>query len=198
MKKFTVKTIVVLVATMLVAFKSVSRLMNSDMPLVDFLTYPVLIPSISIEAPLLSEYIEPTQHEMFLEALGFKESGNDYEATNRFGYLGRYQFGRLTLNGLGFSDISNREFLSNPVLQEQAMDSLLSHNANILKNFIEKYDGKYVRGIFVTESGILAAAHLAGPKNVKKWFRTGKDFEDGLGTKLSTYLKNFSGYELDL
>jgi hypothetical protein len=50
----------------------------------------------------------------------------------------------------------------------------------------------------VTESGILAAAHLAGAGNVKKYLRSygENDVEDAYGTSISEYLEKFSGYDL--
>jgi hypothetical protein len=136
-------------------------------------------------------------HYKFLQDIGFSESSGNYKAVNQYGYLGKYQFGRKTLNGLGYSKLSNREFLSNPELQEMAMEDLLNHNRKILSKYIEKYSGKVVHGIYITESGILAAAHLAGPSNVKKFFRKGYEFEDGNGTKMTSYLKKFSNYKLE-
>ena len=50
----------------------------------------------------------------FLEDIGFRESSGNYKAVNQFGYLGKYQFGRKTLNSLGFDNVTNREFLENP------------------------------------------------------------------------------------
>ena len=94
--------------------------------------------------------------------------------------------------------VTKEEFLNSPELQELAMQALLEHNKKKLKKYIEKYDGKVVHGVFVTESGILAAAHLAGQGNVKKFFRSGNEFRDGYGTRLTSYMVNFSGYQLDL
>jgi len=53
-------------------------------------------------------------------------------------------------------------------------------------------------GIKVTESGILAAAHLAGPGNVKRYLRSGGTFAfaDAYGTTIKDYMKKFSGYDL--
>ncbi|MBA3986418.1 MAG: peptidoglycan-binding protein LysM, partial [Flavobacteriales bacterium] len=46
-------------------------------------------------------------------------------------------------------------------------------------------------------SGILAAAHLAGPGNVRKFLRTGGDYayEDANGVSVRYYLRKFSGYD---
>jgi hypothetical protein len=133
----------------------------------------------------------------FLNDMGLRESSNRYEVVNQYGYLGKYQFSRQTLNDIGFKHVSNREFLASPQIQEEAMHILLEQNKYTLRHQIKKYDSKIVKGVLVTESGILAAAHLAGAGNVKEWFKNGKEFKDGNGTKLTTYLKTFSGYKLN-
>jgi len=148
-----------------------------------------------IEAPKVELIIK--NHTKFLEDLGMRESSGNYKAVNQFGYLGKYQFGRKTLNALGYKDVSNREFLANASIQEEAMYALLNHNKHILRRQIEKYHGETVNGIFITESGILAAAHLAGPGNVKKFFRKGYEFKDGNGTKMTSYMIKFSDYKLE-
>ena len=136
-------------------------------------------------------------HTKFLDDIGFRESSNNYRAVNQFGYLGKYQFGRKTLNSLGFEDISNREFLENESIQEEAMYALLNHNKRILRRQIQKYHGETIHGVYITESGILAAAHLAGAGNVRKFFRKGYEFKDGNGTKMTSYMILFSGYKLE-
>ena len=140
---------------------------------------------------------EIKDHNKFLDDIGFRESSNNYKAVNQFGYLGKYQFGRKTLNSLGFENVSNREFLENISIQEEAMYALLNHNKKILRRQIQKYHGQTIHGIYITESGILAAAHLAGAGNVRKFFRKGYEFKDGNGTKMTSYMILFSGYNLE-
>ena len=140
---------------------------------------------------------EIKDHNKFLDDIGFRESSNNYKAVNQFGYLGKYQFGRKTLNSLGFENVSNREFLENVSIQEEAMYALLNHNKKILRRQIQKYHGQTIHGIYITESGILAAAHLAGAGNVRKFFRKGYEFKEGNGTKMTSYMTLFSGYNLE-
>ena len=135
--------------------------------------------------------------EHFLNAIGHRESTNRYDVVNKWGYMGRYQFGKSTLKGLGY-DVSKKEFLSNPELQEEAMLSLLKHNKEKLQKYIDVFDGKTINGIYITESGILAAAHLGGQGSVKRYFRNGKVFKDGNGTKITSYMDKFSGYDIIL
>ena len=135
--------------------------------------------------------------EKFLDAIGHRESTNRYDVVNPWGYMGRYQFGKSTLKGLGY-DVSRKEFLSNPKLQEEAMMALLNHNKEKLQKYIDVFDGKTINGIYITESGILAAAHLGGQGSVKRYFKNGKVFRDGNGTKITSYMDKFSGYDIAL
>ena len=68
---------------------------------------------------------------MFLDAIGHRESSNRYTVVNKWGYMGKYQFGKRTLKSLGY-DVSRKEFLNSPHLQEMAMIDLLLHNKNCL------------------------------------------------------------------
>ena len=131
----------------------------------------------------------------FKEALAFKESRGDYFSVNTFGYLGKYQFGASTLKMIGINNPA--KFLKNPVLQEKAFIANAARNKWILRRDIKNFVGKRINGIVVTESGILAAAHLAGPGSVKKYLRSyGLDnFTDGYGTTIQYYMKRFSGYD---
>ena len=149
------------------------------------------------EIKIVELEIPSNRHEDFLDALGQKESGNNYKVVNRYGYLGRYQFGKSTLKGLGYK-ITSQEFLNSPALQEEAMHKLLTHNKKKLQKYIDKYEGEVVHGVYITESGVLAAAHLGGAGNVRRFFKKGSEFKDGFGTTITSYMKKFSGYELDI
>jgi hypothetical protein len=131
----------------------------------------------------------------FKEAIAFKESRGDYSSVNTFGYLGKYQFGTETLKIIGIHNPA--QFLKNPVLQEKAFIANAARNKWILRRDIKNFVGKRINGVLVTESGILAAAHLAGPGSVKEYLRSyGLDnFADGYGTTVEYYMKRFSGYD---
>ena len=134
----------------------------------------------------------------FREFLGFFESGSDYRKINRFGYLGKYQFGKGTLKIYGVTDTN--DFIYNPELQEKVFLMNVKRNKWILRREIKKYSNKSLRGLFITESGILAAAHLSGPGNVKKFLRNkaATDFnkKDANGTSISDYIRIFKNYSL--
>ena len=178
------------------AFKEYKR---SIMPISNVIALPIkTVMPLDIDHLEIPELeIKPTSHQQFLDAIGHRESSNRYDIVNSYGYMGKYQFGKSTLKGLGFK-VTKEEFLNNPELQEKAMYELLKHNQKKLRRFIEKYDGKVVHGVLITESGILAAAHLAGQGNVRKFFRKGYEFKDGYGTKMTSYMTQFGGYDLML
>ncbi len=133
--------------------------------------------------------------EGFKEALAFKESRGDYFTVNTLGYLGKYQFGAETLKLIGI--YNPNQFLYNPELQEKAFIANAERNKWILRKDIKRFEGKVIGGIKVTESGILAAAHLAGPGSVKKYLRSygSNNFADAYGSTVKHYMKKFSGYD---
>lgn len=131
----------------------------------------------------------------FKEALAFKESRGDYFVVNTLGYLGKYQFGAETLKMLGIHNPAL--FLKTPKLQEKAFVANTKRNKWILRRDIKNFVGRKLNGILITESGILAAAHLAGAGSVKKYLRSyGIDnIGDSYGATIEYYMKKFSGYD---
>lgn len=131
----------------------------------------------------------------FKEAVAFKESRGNYKIVNVYGYMGKYQFGKGTLNLIGIYDA--QLFLNTPELQEAAFYANASRNKWILRRDIARFAGKKINGIEITESGILAAAHLAGPGSVKKYLRSwgANSFSDAFGTSIGFYIKKFAGYD---
>ncbi|MCW8981678.1 MAG: peptidoglycan-binding protein LysM, partial [Altibacter sp.] len=132
----------------------------------------------------------------FCEDLGFSESSGNYNAVNRLGYMGKYQFGRSALNWVGIYNKS--QFLNSPLLQEKAFEALISKNKWVLKDYITKFNGQVIDGIRITESGLIAAAHLGGAGNVMKFLESnGEDvFADANNVPITRYMKEFAHYDL--
>lgn len=131
----------------------------------------------------------------FKEALAHKESQGKYKKINTLGYLGKYQFGKETLKSIGIND--SVHFMNSPKLQEKAFVTLLSKNKYELQDYIKNFEGKVVAGIKITESGILAAAHLGGAGSVKRFFNSNgaTRIKDEYGTSIRSYIKEFGGFE---
>ena len=165
---------------------------------------PVFIPRnntyvFNKKVTVVSDTVNKT-HEKFLLLLGKTESGNNYKCVNGLGYCGKYQMGRSALVEIGLGGISKEDFLAIPELQEIAMTLLLKKNKQFLQAQIGKYSSKTIKGIYITESGLLAGAHLGGSGNVTRWLESNgqNDFKDGNGVPVSHYIKTFSGFQLNL
>jgi hypothetical protein len=131
----------------------------------------------------------------FQQNLAAKESLCKYNKVNTLGYLGKYQFGTETLRILGIKNTES--FLYNRKLQEMAFLANLSRNKWDLRNEILNFQGKMIAGVEITESGILAAAHLGGAGSVKRFLKSNgrKKCKDGYGTSILEYMNDFAGYD---
>src|SRR5690349_14562022 len=139
-------------------------------------------------------------HDRFLRLLAKLESGNNYLIVNRFGYMGKYQIGRQALIEIGFGNVSKEDFILTPELQEIAMMFLLKKNKKFLQSYIGKYNCRTIKGVYITESGLLAGAHAIGYGAVIKWLDSNGQIDpvDGNKIKVSERIKQFSGYNLKL
>ena len=124
--------------------------------------------------------------------LGFKESSSipggvqHYDTQNRYGYIGKYQFGEAALFDLGYYSLDNsdsnlfrndwvgnwsgkngitskQDFLQNGAVQEiivRDWHEMLWERIKYLE--LDKYDGQVLNDNLITLSGMLAASHLIG------------------------------------
>lgn len=132
----------------------------------------------------------------FAQKMAYKESRGILHLVNPYGYMGKYQFGRSTLRTVGIYDF--QEFLRNAKWQDEAFKALIARNKWELRKEIPKYTGRVINGVEITESGLIAAAHLGGASSVKKYLRSNgrSGFKDGFGTSLSSYIRKFSNYDI--
>jgi|SaaInlV_125m_DNA_1040241.scaffolds.fasta_scaffold00280_45 hypothetical protein len=139
----------------------------------------------------------------FLHLLAFRESTNNWKVINRFGYMGKYQLGKLALMDIDMDSITVQKFRKDrnsfpEYLQDIAIKKYIKKNKHYLRRYIKKYNNKTIKGIKVTESGMIGAAHLVGQRSVKQWLRRNGRVNkvDGNGVSLESYLMLFSGYNL--
>jgi hypothetical protein len=150
---------------------------------------------------------EEFDYDSYKDALGKRESNNNYKAVNTIGYVGKYQFGTPALKDTGFirSDVSNsnsnlkdpaswtgkmgvnsiEDFKNNPEAQEHAMKKLTMQNKKTLESKGAIQPGESAGDI----AGKLAASHLLGAGGVSKNLREGIDSTDAYGTSGSSYMK---------
>jgi len=136
----------------------------------------------------------------FENAIAFKESSNRWKIVNKSGYIGLFQFGQSAINAVGLK-ITVAEFKENPhvfppTAQRQAFKRLVNINAKILNKYIKQYAGKTIHGCYISTSGLIAAAHLAGAGNVIKFIKFGYNPSDG-HTRLTDYINKFKNYNIN-
>jgi hypothetical protein len=153
------------------------------------------------------KYSDNRHHELefirFINDLGHRESGNNWLSVNCIGCFGEWQFAESTVHYLGYKNVTLKKFKKNPEifppeLQRRVLESLIKVNLVLMKDY-EQFIGDTIKGVPVTKSGMIAAAHLGGAQSVKLFLTSdGRlDKEDVLGTAVSNYMKRFSFYDID-
>ena len=159
----------------------------------------------------------------FLKALFQREAGKNTQVINYAGYIGKYQFGESALVDLGYytadgtkendwdgkwtgkHGIKQRsDFLGSEQAQDVAAKEWVELLCKRMKKMkLDAYIGKTIKGIKITESGIIAGAHLKGFGNdkhpgVAQFLRSNGaiDATDGLKTSVSHYVELLADYDL--
>ncbi|MBR5020151.1 MAG: hypothetical protein IKY17_00840 [Oscillospiraceae bacterium] len=150
-------------------------------------------------------------YDEFLDALGYRESTDNYALVNKFGHMGRYQMGGEALEEAGFKDengkwtalansygiYSKEDFLNCPEGQDYAIAAYHKVVCGYIRAYnLERYVGTTYCGVKVTRSGLLAACHLVGIGSMRKALASGEPSYDGYGTPASEYLDLFGGYNI--
>ena len=139
----------------------------------------------------------------FLKDIAFKESSGNWKSINRLGYIGLYQFGGLALKEVGLDGkVSAEEFRKNPgifppEMQTEKMKELMAKNWHYMRKYHDRV-GDTINDIPVTQSGMIAAAHLVGAKSVRQYLKSnGKvNRADANGVKVSDYMSKFKDYDM--
>lgn len=138
----------------------------------------------------------------FANALGYSETRNNWKKVNKIGCFGEFQFKQSTLKALGYGHITLKKFKKEPSVfpretQLEALRLLTEKNGTLLTEYSDMI-GDAIKGVVITKSGILAAAHLSGKGGVEKFLKTkGRvNKKDINGTSVATYMKKFQGYDL--
>jgi len=167
----------------------------------------------------------------FLNALFASEGGSRISVENKFGYIGKYQFGEAALTDLGYykgDGSSNRSltgefkqdwsgewtgkngasskevFLNSEAVQECAARDWVAFLCKGMKRYkLAQYIGETIGGVEITESGVIAGAHLKGfgsaaNPGVIQFLRSNGavNGEDAFGTSVSAYMAKFADYDL--
>lgn len=147
----------------------------------------------------------------YLQDLAFRESANRPWVVNQYGYMGLYQMGRTALIDAGYMDSSGRwtgkngatsqaAFLADQNIQTAAINDYNRVQwGYITRMGLDRYVGQTIGGVQITESGLLAGAHLLGAGNLAKFLRSDGVTvpRDGNGVPITQYIAGFGGHDLD-
>lgn len=164
----------------------------------------------------------------FLRALANQESGGEtrpYFCMNSAGYVGRYQMGEQAMADMGVYKKASKgkmgakydnswrgvfvknkygikslwDYRKSPEKQEKLQIDYKKKVWQYIQNLkLNEYINKRINGVRITESGLLAGAHLVGVGGLEKYLKSnGKnDVKDGNGTRVSYYIKKFANYDV--
>lgn len=156
----------------------------------------------------------------YLAALAQRESSMKPSVINGYGYVGLFQMGEAALQDIGvyagdnttandwkgqwsgkYGATSRTAFLSDPDAQIKAETAYLNlvWNNYLAPQGAADYIGQTIGGVTVTQSGLMAAAHLVGANKVLAWLQSGGTVlpADGNGTTVLNYMQSFGGYSVN-
>ena len=136
--------------------------------------------------------------ENFLTQIAYVESRNT-KGAKRDGsqYWGLYALGTDARREAGCENVPEEVFMKYTDIQHASMIRFLVSHKKQLQKYIDKYSGKVIDGVLVTESGILAMSHL-GCGAAKSYLDSGViPNTDKNGNPVRSYLK-LGGYNLQL
>ena len=151
----------------------------------------------------------------FLQSLAQRESTGNGQAVNQYGYAGLYQVGESALIDAGYyrrdgtqnndwrggwtgKDGVNSlsDFLNSPATQTQAITTY--HDVlwdQIKARGLDNKVGQTFQGVPITQSGLIAAAHLIGAGGLRSCLNGGSCTDANNTTALS-YLHQFGGFDV--
>jgi len=103
--------------------------------------------------------------------------------------------GNWTTLARSFGVNSDSTFRSHPAAQDAAFQNYAERNFEYLHNY-RSYLHSTIDGIYITEAGLLAGAHLVGHRDVENFLTSngGEVAHDGNHVPVTEYLKEFANY----
>lgn len=154
----------------------------------------------------------------FLADLATRESGGRCGIENQYGYLGKYQMGEPALSDIKYysKDVTAKNdwigtwtkesgvvdkngFLKDCAAQDRAIDLYMKKQMSYIDKLnLNQYVGQTIGGIKITESGMLAGAHLVGVGKLKTFLTSNGRIVpiDGNKVPITTYMRKFADYDV--
>jgi hypothetical protein len=146
----------------------------------------------------------------YLRAIAQRESSQVADRVNTSGYMGLFQMGCRSLIDTGYMNnncqwtgqngiTSQAAFLANPNVQTAAINQYNQLQWGYIQRLgLSQYIGQTINGVAITQSGLIAGAHLVGVGGLQNWLRSGGANvpRDGNGVPVSDYVAQFCGYAM--
>ena len=169
---------------------------------------PTLAPIVATQPKVVRPHVRGDV-QAFMNAIGHAESGHRVDIVNQNNCMGIYQVCQSTFRFLKEqniidSSVTREQFLTDKTIQDVAMVALMRYNYKQLRPLIRMYSGKWHNGIYVTTSGLLAAAHLVGVGGVNAYFHPDSVqyarfvTVDANGATAEHYMNRFANYRISL
>lgn len=147
------------------------------------------------EDVIIKTIIKNTLSLKYINKLAFLESGNNPDTVNTIGCIGLFQFSQSAINHLKLG-FTVAEFKNDPSIfpkkeQIKALKEYTAYHKKVLGTYIKTHKNTYFNGVYITENGILAAAHLSGAGGVKRFFNNGYIAKDKNKTTVIDYMNLF-------
>jgi hypothetical protein len=217
--KFVIGLILVGIIAAVVIFAAGFDVNFKKVPKIDYSKLPIYLPSsgdadkdqqtiafykrnFSKNASYIIFYpFDPTKNfKKWKNALAGIESGGAYDAKREGSqYWGRYQMGESARSSIGLGKINWEKWKNNPEIQEAALRLWIDILYQDLKPDIKKYNGKFLSGWSITESGIIAMAHNVGSGTTRQFLYSNGSIipKDGSGKDATRFLI-LGGYDLEI
>lgn len=165
-------------------------------------------PSVTAQKPF-ADNTTPGHADNFYNALAFKESSWNPSKKNGQ-HIGWFQMSQGALITTGYMRsngtytgkdgiFSKDNFLTNTTVQINAVKEYHKAIAREIKQHdLQNYLGKTIKGIKITESGMIAGAHLVGTGNLKQFLESNGKIvpKDANGTPITQYIRDYGNYNL--
>jgi hypothetical protein len=150
-----------------------------------------------LDSLTIPESGKPTKYPLKVKGIIYK---SPYHIMNiSTNAAGKWQLTPIARKDIGYKG-TLKQFLNSEEVQKKSVIALIKKNSMYIAYYIkdfQKYIGKTIKGVVITYSGMLAAAHIGGVGSLKAFLTHGYNASDGNQT-VKSYMQMFGGFNFGL
>jgi hypothetical protein len=150
-----------------------------------------------LDSLAIPESGKPTKYPLKVKGIIYK---SPYHIMNiSTNAAGKWQLTPIARKDIGYKG-TLKQFLNSEEVQKKSVIALIKKNSMYIAYYIkdfQKYIGKTIKGVVITYSGMLAAAHIGGVGSLKAFLTHGYNASDGNQT-VKSYMQMFGGFNFGL